>query len=221
MERRMHTLAQRPPANLHDLFEGPRPDRTEAEQAVRTLIRWLGDDPERDGLRETPARVLRGYEEWFAGYAQDPAEHLSRTFEEADGYDEPVVLRDIPFRSCCEHHMAPIAGLAHIGYLPAGRVVGLSKLARAVDCIAKRLQIQERMTVQIACVIEQVLQPRGVAVVIEASHACMSSRGVHKHGVTTRTSRMLGAFKQNPVLRREFLDSLRDRPAPILAGTCP
>lgn len=205
----MHTLAKQRPLDLHRLFERQRPDRTEAEQAVRTLIRWAGDDPDREGLLDTPARVLRAYEEWFAGYSEDPAKHLARTFEEANGYDDPVLLRAIPFRSCCEHHMAPITGVAHISYLPAGRVVGLSKLARVVDCVARRLQIQERMTVQIASVIDEVLQPRGVAVVIEASHACMSSRGVHKHGVATRTSRMLGAFKQNAELRREFLDSIR------------
>lgn len=205
----MHTLAKQRPLDLHRLFERQRPDRTEAEQAVRTLIRWAGDDPDREGLLDTPARVLRAYEEWFAGYSEDPAKHLARTFEEANGYDDPVLLRAIPFRSCCEHHMAPITGIAHISYLPAGRVVGLSKLARVVDCVARRLQIQERMTVQIASVIDEVLQPRGVAVVIEASHACMSSRGVHKHGVATRTSRMLGAFKQNAELRREFLDSIR------------
>ncbi len=205
----MHTLTKQRAVNLHNLFERPRPDRTQAEEAVRTLIQWLGDDPDREGLLDTPARVLRAYEEWFAGYTEDPAEHLSRTFEEANGYDEPVLLRHIPFRSCCEHHMAPITGVVHISYLPDGRLVGLSKLVRVVDCAARRLQIQERMTVQIASVIDEVLRPRGVAVAVEASHACMSSRGVQKHGVATRTSRMLGAFKQDPALRRDFLDSLR------------
>jgi GTP cyclohydrolase I len=195
---------------LHRLFDQPRPDQAEAEQAVKTLIRWAGDDPDREGLLDTPARVLRAYNEWFAGYTDDPAEYLARTFEEAGGYDEPVLLRGIPFRSFCEHHMAPITGIAHISYLPAGRVVGLSKLARVLDCVAKRLQIQERMTAEIAAIIDEVLQPRGVAVVIEAAHACMSTRGVHKHGVSTITSRMLGLFKDDPVLRLEFLASTRN-----------
>ena len=207
----MHTLMHKRPVDLDRLFERQKPDRVEAEEAVKTLIRWAGDDPEREGLLDTPSRVLRAYGEWFGGYAQDPAEHLARTFEEAAGYDEPVVLRGIPFRSCCEHHMAPITGVAHIGYLPAERVVGLSKLARVVDCIANRLQIQERMTAEIAAAIDDGLQPRGVGVVIEATHTCMSTRGVHKHGVATITSRMLGAFKQDPVLRREFLDTIKAR----------
>jgi GTP cyclohydrolase I len=174
------------------------------------LIRWAGDDPDREGLLDTPARVLRAYKEWFAGYAEDPAEYLTRTFEEVGGYDEPVLLRGIPFRSFCEHHMAPISGVAHIGYLPAGRVVGLSKLARVLDCLAKRLQVQERMTAEVAAIIDKVLEPRGVAVVIEADHACMSSRGVHKHNVSTITSQMLGVFKDDPALRSEFLTSIRN-----------
>ena len=204
----MHSLAKARPIELHRLFTG-RPDRAEAEEAVKTLIRWAGDDPEREGLIDTPSRLLRAYHEWFAGYAEDPAEHLTCTFEEVSGYDEPVTLRGIPFRSCCEHHMAPIIGLAHVSYLPAKRVVGLSKLARVVDGVAKRLQVQERMTAEIACTIDEVLQPRGVAVAIEAEHACMSSRGVDKQGVTTTTSKMLGAFKDDPLLRNEFLASIR------------
>jgi GTP cyclohydrolase IA len=206
----MDALTRDRPFHLPQLFQAQRPDRTEAEEAVRTLIRWAGDDPDREGLLETPSRVLRAYEEWFAGYADDPAEQLARTFEEAGNYDEAVTLHGIPFRSCCEHHMAPITGVAHISYLPADRVVGLSKLARVVDCVAKRLQIQERMTAEIASIIEKVLQPRGVAVAIEAEHACISSRGVHKHGVSTTTSKMLGAFKEDAALRNEFLASIRD-----------
>jgi GTP cyclohydrolase IA len=209
----MHALTQEPPLDLHRLFERQRPSQGEAKEAVKTLIRWAGDDPDREGLRDTPARVLRAYNEWFAGYADDPAEHLARTFQEAGGYDEPVLLRAIPFRSCCEHHMAPITGVAHIGYLPATRVVGISKLARVVDCVAKRLQIQERMTAEIAGIIDEVLRPRGVGVVVEAQHACFSTRGVHKHGVSMVTSRMLGAFKQDPALRSEFLASVRSNAA--------
>jgi GTP cyclohydrolase I len=206
----MDALTMDRPFHLQRLFEAQRPDRTEAEEAVRTLIRWAGDDPDREGLLDTPSRVLRAYGEWFAGYADDPAEQLARTFEEAGSYDEPVTLLGIPFRSWCEHHMAPITGVAHVGYLPADRVVGLSKLARVVDCVAKRLQIQERMTAEIALIIDKVLQPRGVAVAIQAEHACISSRGVHKHGISTTTSKMLGAFKQDAVLRNEFLASIRD-----------
>ena len=205
----MQALAKVRPVNFRRLIERRRPNEAEAEEAVRTLIRWAGDDPDREGLLDTPGRVLRAYNEWFAGYAEDPAEHLSRTFEEVGGYDEPVLLRGIPFRSCCEHHMAPITGVAHISYLPADRVVGLSKLARVVDCFAQRLQVQERMTAQIASIIDEVLQPRGVAVAIEADHACMSTRGVEKHGVTTVTFRMLGEFQRDQVLRSEFLASLR------------
>ena len=204
----MHSIVKPKPAELHQLFPG-RPDRAEAEEAVRTLIRWAGDDPDREGLLDTPSRVLRAYHEWFAGYAEDPAEHLARTFEEVSGYDEPVTLRGVPFRSCCEHHMAPINGVAHISYVPVGRVVGLSKLARVVDCVARRLQVQERMTAEIATAIDEVLQPHGVAVVIEAEHACMSSRGVNKHGIKTTTSKLLGAFKDDALLRSEFLASTR------------
>ena len=182
-----------------------RPSRAEAEQAVRTLLRWAGDDPTREGLLGTPGRVARAFEEWFAGYDRDPVDYLQRTFEEVENYDEMVVLRDIRFESHCEHHLAPIIGRAHIGYLPSGRVVGISKLARVVELYAKRLQIQEKMTAQIANSIEEVLQPEGVAVVLEATHQCMTTRGVHKSGVTMVTSRMLGAFRDNPSTRREFL----------------
>ena len=183
----------------------PRPSRNQAEDAVRTLIRWAGDDPDREGLRGTPGRVVRAYEEWFAGYKDHPRDYLKRTFEETGGYDEVVVLRDIRFESHCEHHMTPIIGRVHIGYLPRNRVVGISKLARVVDAFAKRLQIQEKLTAQIANTLQEVLQPRGVAVVMEAAHQCMATRGVHKSGVDMVTSRMLGAFRDNGETRREFL----------------
>jgi GTP cyclohydrolase I len=195
-----------------------RPTRTEAEDAVRTLIRWAGDDPDREGLRATPARAVRAYEEWFAGYDEDPREYLKRTFEEVAGYDEIVVLRDIRFESYCEHHLAPIIGRAHIGYLPDTRVVGISKLARLVDVYAKRLQIQERMTAEIAACIESVLKPQGVAVVLEATHQCMTTRGVHKSGVTMVTSRMLGVFRSRPETRNEFLSALNMRSRDLDAG---
>ncbi len=182
-----------------------RPTRQEAEEAIRTLIRWAGDNPEREGLLGTPDRVVRSYEEFFAGYDEDPAEILKRTFEEVEGYDEVVILRDIRVESYCEHHMVPIIGKVHIGYLPDKRVVGISKLARVVDAYAKRLQIQEKLTAQIANTVQEVLQPRGVAVVIEAAHQCMTTRGVHKSGVDMVTSRMLGAFRDNGETRREFL----------------
>ena len=182
-----------------------RPSREEAEAAVRTLLRWACDDPSREGLADTPARVVRSYEEFFSGYAIDPVELLSRSFEETDGYDEMVVLRDIRLESTCEHHLAPILGRVHVAYLPNGRVVGISKLARVVDAYAKRLQIQEKLTAQIANTIRDVLQPQGVAVVVEAAHQCMTTRGVHKPGVTMVTSRMLGAFRDDPSTRREFL----------------
>ena len=182
-----------------------RPTREEAEEAVRTLLRWAGDDPSREGLIDTPARVARSYEEFFAGYAVDPVALLERTFEETDGYDEIVLLRDIRLESHCEHHMVPIIGRAHVAYLPHRRVVGIIKLARVVDAYACRLQIQEKITAQIANTIQQVLEPRGVAVVIEAAHQCMTTRGVHKLGVTMVTSRMLGAFRDDPTTRREVL----------------
>jgi GTP cyclohydrolase I len=182
-----------------------RPTAAEAEEAVRTLIRWAGDDPSREGLLETPDRVVRAYREWFAGYEIDPGEYLSKTFEEMNGYDELVILRNIRFESHCEHHLAPIIGQAHIAYLPAKRVVGISKLVRLVEVFAKRLQIQEKMTAQIAQTINDVMQPRGVGVVIEAAHECMSTRGVHKPGLTMVTSEMLGALRDDPTTRREFL----------------
>jgi GTP cyclohydrolase I len=179
--------------------------REDAEAAVRTLIQWAGDDPDREGVLGTPARVVRAYEEYFAGYHSDPAEVLERTFDETEGYDEMVVLRDIGFESHCEHHMAPIIGRAHVAYLPRNRVVGISKLARVVEIFARRMQIQEKMTTQIADIIHEVLKPAGVAVVIEASHHCMTTRGVHRPGTMMVTSRMLGGFRKDPKTRREFL----------------
>lgn len=187
------------------------PTQAEAEEAVRTLMRLAGDDPAREGLRDTPARVVKAYKELFAGYAVDPVALLERTFEEVQGYDEIVLLRDIRLESYCEHHMVPIIGRCHVAYLPRDRVVGISKLARLVDAFSKRLQIQERLTVQIADTIDQVLQPRGVGVVIEAGHQCMSTRGVHKPGVSMVTSRMLGAFRDNPETRRELLAMIGNR----------
>jgi GTP cyclohydrolase IA len=189
-------------------FTSRRPTRNEAEDAVRTLLRWAGDEPTREGLKGTPARVARAFEEWFAGYQQDPKMYLSRTFEEVAGYDEIVALRDIPFVSHCEHHLAPIIGKVHIAYLPRKRVVGISKLARLVDVYAKRLQIQEKMTAEIASCLDNVLKPQGVAVVIEATHQCMTTRGVHKSGVSMLTSQMLGVFRKQPETRAEFLSSL-------------
>jgi len=184
---------------------GVRPTREEAEAAVRTMILWAGDDPDREGLLETPSRVVRAYEEFFAGYAQDPREILAKTFSEVEGYDEMIVMNDIRFESHCEHHMVPIIGKAHVGYLPYKRVIGISKLARLVEVYARRLQVQEKMTVQIADTLQEVLQPKGVAVVIEAAHQCMTTRGVHKPGVGLVTSRMVGAFRDDPSTRREFL----------------
>jgi len=181
------------------------PSQAEAEEAVRTLIRWAGDDPAREGLLETPGRVVRAYKEFFQGYDVDPVQVLKRTFEETDGYDEMIVLKDMRFESHCEHHLAAIIGRAHIAYLPKKRVVGISKLARLLDVYAKRLQIQEKLTAQIANTLNDVLQPRGVAVVIDASHQCMTTRGVHKPGTSMVTSRMLGAFRSDASTRREFL----------------
>jgi len=195
---------------------GQRPSREEAEAAVRTLIAWAGDDPGREGVKATPDRVVRAFEEYFDGYAIDPEEMLGRTFDETDGYDEVVVLKDIRFESHCEHHLAPIIGKAHVAYLPNRRVVGISKLARLVEVFAHRLQIQEKMTAQIANTLEDVLQPRGVAVVIEAAHQCITTRGVHKPGVTMVTSRMLGAFRTDASTRREFLSIIGN---PSGAGT--
>ena len=182
-----------------------RPTQEQAEAAIRTLLRWAGDNPTREGLLDTPKRVAKAYREWFCGYEEDPVELLARSFEETDGYDEMVLLRDIRLESTCEHHMAPILGKVHVAYLPSGRVVGISKLARVVDAYAKRLQIQEKMTAQIANTINDVLKPKGVAVVVEAAHQCMTTRGVHKPGVTMVTSRMLGAFRDDPSTRREVL----------------
>ena len=185
-----------------------RPTRQEAEEAVRTLLSWAGDDPSREGLLGTPDRVVRSYEEFYSGYGEDPVALLQRTFEETDGYDEIVMLKDIRFESHCEHHIAPIIGKVHIAYLPSHRVVGISKLARLVEVYAKRLQIQEKMTAQIANTLEEVLQPKGVAVVIEAAHQCMTTRGVHKPGVSMVTSRMLGLFRTDPTTRREVLSMI-------------
>jgi GTP cyclohydrolase I len=179
--------------------------RAQAEEAVRTLLRWAGDDPDREGLRETPKRVVSAYQDWFSGYESDPAEYLRRTFEEVGGYDEMVVLRDISFESHCEHHMAPIIGRAHVGYLPTNKVVGISKLARVVEGYARRFQVQEKLTAEIASCIDEVLKPRGVGVVIDAVHQCMTTRGVHKRGVSMITSRMTGTFREDARTRAEFL----------------
>lgn len=184
-----------------------------AEDAVRTLLRWAGENPGREGLEETPRRVVQAYRDWFSGYAVDPRAYLRRTFEEIAGYDEMVVLRDIDFESHCEHHMAPIIGRAHVGYLPTEKVVGISKLARVVDVYARRFQVQEKMTAEIARCIDEVLQPRGVGVVIEAAHECMTTRGIHKRGVSMITSKMLGTFRSDARTRSEFLTfiDIRDR----------
>jgi GTP cyclohydrolase IA len=203
MTNPVHPL--KPASVLKRPAEVVRPSRAEVEAAFRTIIRWAGDDPDRDGLHETPARVARAYAEFFRGYAVDPDAILQKTFEEIEGYDEMIVLRGIRFESHCEHHMAPIVGRAWVGYIPNGRVVGISKLARVVDAYSKRLQIQEKMTAQIANTIQKVLQPQGVAVVLKAEHHCMTTRGVHKHGTDMVTSRMLGAFRDNPMTRQEFL----------------
>ena len=184
-------------------------DQAQAEAAVRTLLRWAGEDPSREGLIDTPKRVARAYRDWFSGYQVDPAEYLRRTFEEVAGYDEMIVLRDIEFESHCEHHMAPIIGRAHIGYLPTDKVVGISKLARVLEGFARRFQVQEKLTAQVAHCIEDVLHPRGVGVVIEASHECMTTRGVHKRGVSMVTSQMLGAFREDARTRAEFMQLIR------------
>ncbi|MDE2134725.1 MAG: GTP cyclohydrolase I FolE [Alphaproteobacteria bacterium] len=194
-----------------------RPSREEAETAIRTLLKWAGDDPAREGLRDTPQRVARAFEDWFSGYNEDPEEFLRRTFEEVQGYDDMVVLKDIRFESHCEHHLAPIIGRVHIGYLPNNKVVGISKLARVVDTFARRLQVQETMNAQIVHCIQNVLEPKGVAVVIEATHQCMTTRGVHKPGVTMVTSSMSGEFRKNPLTRREFL-SVIGNPATSMDG---
>jgi len=190
---------ERPAAGLF------RPDRVEVESALRTIIRWAGDDPDRDGLVETPGRVARAFEEFFAGYRQDPAAILKKTFEQIEGYDEMISLRGIRFESHCEHHMAPIVGRAWVAYIPNGRVVGISKLARVVEVYARRLQIQEKMTAQIANTINEVLKPQGIGVIIKAQHHCMTTRGVHKPDTDLVTSRMLGCFRDNPATRQEFI----------------
>jgi GTP cyclohydrolase I len=190
-----------------------RVTKSQAEDAVRTLLRWSGEDPSREGLHDTPKRVVEAYKDWFSGYSIDPRAYLRRTFEEMAGYDEMVVLRDIEFESHCEHHMAPIIGRAHVGYLPTTKVVGISKLARVVDVFARRFQVQEKMTAEIARCINDVLQPRGVGVVIEAVHECMTTRGIHKRGVSMITSKMLGTFRSDARTRSEFLTfiDIRDR----------
>ena len=185
--------------------------REQAEEAVRTLLRWAGEDPAREGLLDTPRRVAEAYGDWFSGYREDPREYLARTFEEVAGYDEMIVLRDIEYESHCEHHMAPIIGRVHVGYLPAGKVVGISKLARVVDAYARRFQVQEKMTAQIAHTIQDVLQPQGVAVVVVGAHECMTTRGVHKRGVSMVTSSMLGAFREDGRTRSEFLRFIEGR----------
>lgn len=182
-----------------------KPTRKQAEEAVRTLLLWAGDDPDREGLVDTPERVAKAYEDWFSGYKENPLLYLKRTFEEVEGYDEMIVLRDIEFESHCEHHMAPIIGHAHVGYLPRSKVVGISKLARVVEAFARRLQVQEKMTAQIANCIWNVLSPRGVGVVVEASHQCMTTRGIHKTNVSMVTSQMLGSFREDARTRAEFL----------------
>ncbi len=188
-----------------------RPSRRKAEQAVETLLRWAGEDPTREGLVDTPKRVAAAYEDWFSGYTEDPVQFLQRTFEEVEGYDEMIVLRDITFESHCEHHMAPIIGVAHVGYLPSNKVVGISKLARVVEAFARRFQVQEKLTAQIANCIEDVLKPRGVGVVIDASHQCMTTRGIHKSGVSMVTSQMLGAFRKDARTRTEFLTMIGNK----------
>src|SRR6202161_4089333 len=200
--------SKRSPPKAAKREKSVRPTREQAEAAVRTLIRWAGDDPDREGLRATPSRVVKAYEEWFAGYKDHPRDYLGRTFEETGGYDEVVVLRDIRFESHCEHHIAPIIGRVHIGYLPRNRVVGISKLARLVEVYARRLQIQEKMTAEIAACLDAVLKPHGVAVVAEGTHQCMTTRGVHKTGVTMVTSRMLGVFRDHAETRQEFLSAI-------------
>lgn len=189
-----------------------KPSRTQAEEAIRTLLLWAGEDPRREGLLDTPSRVARAYQDWFSGYGEDPVAYLSRTFEEVEGYDEMIVLRDIGFESHCEHHMAPIIGRAHIGYLPSNKVVGISKLARVVETFARRFQVQEKMTAQIAHCIQDVLKPKGVAVVVNATHQCMTTRGIHKPGVSMVTSQMLGAFRKDARTRTEFLKMIGDNP---------
>jgi len=192
-------------ANKKKYSKPRKPSRKKAEEAVRTLLLWAGENPGREGLADTPKRVARAYEDWFSGYKDDPVGYLMRTFEEVEGYDEMIVLRDIEFESHCEHHMAPIIGKAHIGYLPTSKVVGISKLARVVEAFARRFQVQEKMTAQIASCIEDVLKPKGVGVVVEAVHLCMTTRGVHKSNVSMVTSQMIGTFRKDARTRAEFL----------------
>src|SRR5438105_2407040 len=209
MEKLMRPNNRQKAARASKPSKNERPTRADAEEAVRTLIRWAGDDPDREGLLGTPARVARAYEEWFAGYSQNPRDYLQRTFEEVGGYDEIVLLRDVRFESHCEHHLAPIIGRVHIGYLPRDRVVGISKLVRLVDVYAKRMQVQEKMTAEIAHCLNVVLKPLGVGVVIEAVHECMTTRGVHRPDVSMVTSRMLGVFRTRPETREEFLSAIK------------
>jgi GTP cyclohydrolase I len=194
----------------------PPVSREQAEEAVKVLLRWAGDDPDREGLIDTPKRVVNAYGDWFSGYAVDPRDYMRRTFEEVDGYDEMVVLRDIAFESHCEHHMAPIIGRAHVGYLPSNKVVGISKLARVVDGYARRFQVQEKLTAQIAACIDEVLKPRGVGVVIDSEHQCMTTRGVHKRGVSMVTSRMVGIFRSDARTRAEFLQFIDIRGSRVI-----
>jgi GTP cyclohydrolase IA len=208
-------LNQRAEKRSAPLDSAARPSRASAEAAVRTLIRWAGDDPDREGLVGTPSRVVRAYEEWFAGYFEDPRAYLKRTFEEVGGYDEIVLLRDIRFESHCEHHIAPIIGRVHIGYLPRNRIVGISKLIRLIDVYAKRLQVQEKMTAEIAKCLKSVLNPFGVGVVVEAAHECMTTRGVHKTDVTMVTSCMLGTFRTRAETRQEFLAAINLKDASL------
>lgn len=198
------------PSEIEEAHASPKLARSQIEHAIRNLIQAAGDDPDREGLRDTPARVARAYGEWFAGYAIDPKELLQRVFTEAEDYEDTVLLRDIPFVSTCEHHMAPITGKAHVAYRPTGRVVGISKLSRLVDAFARRLQLQERLTSQVARTLDEVLQPNGVAVIIEANHGCMATRGVNKHGVSMVTKCWIGDFKTDPELRRDVLESIRN-----------
>jgi len=203
--RKNRTTTKQAPKASDQAPRHAKPSRDEAELAVRTLLKWIGDDPDREGLVSTPSRVVRAFDDWYSGYRDDPVDFLRRTFHEVDGYDEMIVLRDIHFESHCEHHMAPIIGKVHIGYLPDRAVVGISKLARVVETFARRLQVQETLTAQIAHCIQDVLRPRGVGVVVEGVHQCMTTRGVHKHGVSMITSQLLGHFRSDPRTRAEFL----------------
>jgi GTP cyclohydrolase IA len=204
----MQILAKKKRSTLKKRTTVRKPSRKAAEDAVETLLLWAGEDPRREGLIDTPRRVAKAYEDWFSGYQENPVQFLRRTFEEVDGYDEMIILRGITFESHCEHHMAPIIGHAHVGYLPRNKIVGISKLARVVESFARRFQVQEKMTAQIANCIDEVLNPKGVGVVIEASHQCMTTRGIHKSGVKMVTSQMLGAFRKDARTRAEFLQMI-------------